>query len=582
MTVGAYFASRCCRLVVTALALMLTAMNACVPYDPPFDRTLEPLLDRSARPISTAGGSIGLPDHTPVEDAARLLDEQAGDSEWTKGPDGTIELSVDALRSQVLRQTLELRVVDLDVEIASATLNAERAKFDAAFVAQVDLLDAEPPLGNSSLVAVSSSNPALSGASASLTELEQSREQFAASFGLDVPLVTGGKVSLRQALEIDDKSALGLSSTEDRAQTSISISQPLLRNAGTAVNTASIRLASLDLGAVQARTRLAAIRVLAAAEKAYWRVYAAERVLTVRREQLELATENLAQIQRLIDAGDVAPLERFSAELAVAQQIEALVVAETGLRLQTRELSRMLNRPDLSIEDPAAIRPVSEPLLARYDLDRPALIRRALDERLELLELELQLAADAVQIDVARNQTLPVFALEFEYGLADRRGTLASAFSDTFDFENATASVGLGAVIPLTNDAAEARATRAVLNRIRRLATRELRQQAIVQEVSDAADILEQNWQRILASRQSVIAAAASYQVERDLFARGLRSAQDVLIALSQLGDTRQREIAAVVAYQIAQIDLAFATGVLLGYTGTELQTDPSEGASPP
>jgi len=50
---------------------------------------------------------------------------------------------------------------------------------------------------------------------------------------------------------------------------------------------------------------------------------------------------------------------------------------------------------------------------------------------------------------------------------------------------------------------------------------------------------------------------------------------REVLEVLTQLGDAQIREVKAIVAYQAAQIDLAFATGTLLGYAGLDLTPVP-------
>ena len=41
----------------------------------------------------------------------------------------------------------------------------------------------------------------------------------------------------------------------------------------------------------------------------------------------------------------------------------------------------------------------------------------------------------------------------------------------------------------------------------------------------------------------------------------------EVLEGLTRLGEAQIREVKAIVDYQVAQIDLAFATGTLLGYS---------------
>jgi hypothetical protein len=61
----------------------------------------------------------------------------------------------------------------------------------------------------------------------------------------------------------------------------------------------------------------------------------------------------------------------------------------------------------------------------------------------------------------------------------------------------------------------------------------------------------------------------------------GRSTSTDVLDADTNLADARLTEIQAVVEYQIAQIDLAVATGTLLGQARVDwTPVDPREGAS--
>jgi outer membrane protein len=51
-----------------------------------------------------------------------------------------------------------------------------------------------------------------------------------------------------------------------------------------------------------------------------------------------------------------------------------------------------------------------------------------------------------------------------------------------------------------------------------------------------------------------------------------LRTSTDVLDAQTRLANAQSAEIAAITDYQIAQIDIAFATGTLLGRAGVAWQ----------
>jgi outer membrane protein TolC len=77
---------------------------------------------------------------------------------------------------------------------------------------------------------------------------------------------------------------------------------------------------------------------------------------------------------------------------------------------------------------------------------------------------------------------------------------------------------------------------------------------------------VELNWLRILAARQTTIAAAKAYQAEVRLFERGQRTSTDVLIAAGLIADAQLAEIDALAQYQNGKVDLAVATGTMLGY----------------
>lgn len=518
-------------------------------------------------------GPDGLPeteDDLTTEAARAIWDERNPDAAERDSVGRT--LSVADLRLLVLQRNLDLEVVAFDPAIAAQRLGAEQAKFDATLFFGAQFQDQNLSNGKSTPFDISSPNPVLNGEQGFLTGSETERDLYEIEVGAKVPLPTGGEIKFGQVFLNDDKDTDFGASTEDRSRLKFSLTQNLLRNAGIDVNTASIRIADYGKRATEAKTKLTAIRILANAEKAYWKLWGAREVVRIREEQFELATDNVALIEFRIDRGVSAELERFSANLAVVKQLQKLREAEVGVRLDERKVRLSVNEADLtapSADD--SFLPVTEPQLLRFDLDPGDLVQQALRNRMDLLELELKLAADAVNIDFAENQTLPVFAFDFDYELSQRGATTTSAFGDAFDRDDQTIGVGFRAEIPATNRRALAKYAEALAVRGRRLAKRSARVLKIQGETLDALDRLNFGWNLVLLARQGVIAATANYDAEIQRLTTGASSSQDVLIALQLLGDARADEVKAVVSYQLAQIDLAFATGTLLGYSGTEL-----------
>jgi outer membrane protein len=315
-----------------------------------------------------------------------------------------------------------------------------------------------------------------------------------------------------------------------------------------------------------ALTKLEAIRILANADRAYWRLYAAQRELDVRIKQYELAMTQLEQARRRVEARMFPKIEITRAESGVAQSLEAIIVADTLVRQRERDLKRILNRPDLPLQGPTPLLLDTQPTPFGLELDPAALIETSLAARMEMLELELQLAIDASTIDLQRNAALPLIALDYSYGLNGLGGSYGDVWEQFSDRSFADWSLALRAEVPIGNEAAKARVHGAILTRLQRLATKEQRIAAITQEVLDALDALRQNWQRILAARQEVILNGRTYEAEVRQFEVGERTSTDVLDAATRLANSQSGEISALVDYQIALIDLAFATGSLLGH----------------
>jgi len=226
--------------------------------------------------------------------------------------------------------------------------------------------------------------------------------------------------------------------------------------------------------------------------------------------------------------------------------------------------------------------PTTRPTLVSFDFDRDQLVKQAQAQRLELLELELKLAADLTKVDYLRNQTLPLFMLDYSYASLGRNtNSFESAIGQAFSGDYSDWSVGLRMEYPIGNEQRLARLERAVNERLQRLTTRQLRELTVQREIYDALDTLQQNWQRIVAARQNVLVAGINYDAELKQFNEGLRTMTEVLETLTRLGDAQVREIRAVTDYQIALIDLSFATGTLLGYSRVDFEGIPRTPPSP-
>jgi len=492
-------------------------------------------------------GTLTLSDYTAPGDEdvtyRRLADDPLSD------PYANLEqldVSIEQCRAWTIENNLDLQVSLIDPTIQRERQSEEEAKFESTFFIDTNYFDQDAPTS---------------------TELEGSQADFFdLTPGVSIPLRSGGTAVV--SLPTNRTETNNQFSTLNPAYTTdlrFAITQPLLRGAGRRANTHSIRIQALESQIAEARAKLEIIRTLSEVERAYWIYYAAKEALAVTQQQYELAIEQLERARRRVRAQVAPEVEIVRAEDGVASRLEDIIQADNAARQAQRNLKRIINVPGLEIGTPIVLDLASPPDPFNYKLDPERLAVDAVANRMEMLELELRLAQDYSQIDFARNQALPLFVLDYSYTV----NGLGSSYNQAFDTlrENRFEDWSIGARFEalLGNEARESRVHQAILTRLQRLASRAARELSIRQEVFNAVDGLESGWQRILAARQSVALAERLLRAEQNQFDVGARTSTDVLDAATNLADAQVAAIRAVTDYQIAQVDLAFATGTLLG-----------------
>jgi len=483
------------------------------------------------------------------------LELQKAEAEENTPPDANepppqeLMLNLEECRALTLENNLDLKVQLISPAIAAEQVGEAEAAFEAAFTTNMIYSKTDTPQASY------------------LDEISGTKTSYLYNaLGVQVPLRTGGTVRFDMAdNRLETGSPFSTFDPSYGSDSSLSISQPLLRGAGNRTNTHAIRIAEYERQITDARTKLEVIRVIAAVDRVYWRLYAARKELEVRKKQYDLAKALNEQAHRFVEAGDKSQVEIIRTEAGVAQQLEAIIVAENNLRDRQREFKRTLNKTGLDMQTPTILIPTTEPVPVRYELEKQRLVSIAFENRMEMLELELQIAEDISSIDYMHNQSLPLVTMDYRYnvnGLGDSRG---NSFDLLFNKRFEDHRVGLSLLVPLGNEAAKSRLRQAFYQRKQRLATRNNRQALIEFEVLNAIDQLEANWQRILASRQSAILDGRLFEAEKRQFELGLRTSTDVLQAQTNFANAQSSEIQALAEYQIALVDLSYATGTLLG-----------------
>jgi len=523
-----------CQWLVSALALLaLAGCPAPTLKENPKVETLTMGLDT----IDTVQPK-DLSDSPPVsvEQATAEVTEQIGEPNELIP---VIELTLEQVRAATLANNLDLKIDLIDPAIAQRAVDIERAKFETTFYGS----------------AVYSTSETKEGISSTSNEYDM---------GIESPLHTGGSIAVGLPFgefDSDDSDSMA------DAAISVSFIQSLLRGGGTDINTHSIRIAGYQKHAVDAQTKQTAIYLLATADIAYWRLYMACRELDIRREQYKLAQDQLNHARLKVASGSSPRIEIVRAEAGLSSRIEALINAETTVQNRQLDLQRIMNQEDIPLNANIKITPKTEPNPLGLDIDEEKLVGIALGNRMETVRLELQLAIDELDVELAHNAMLPDLKFNYSYTTQTQAGDAGHALGDFGDKNSDYHSIGLSASIPLGNQAAKMRVERAKLQQLQDQASYARLRQMIQQEVYNTVRALRNSWRRILAAEKSVDAAYRDYKVEQSQFQLGRSRSTDVLYSATGLADAQLSRIRALTEYEIAQIYLAQATGTLLGYS---------------
>jgi outer membrane protein TolC len=456
-----------------------------------------------------------------------------------------VELTLAQVRAAALENNLDLKLKLIDPSLAQLALDEERAKFESLFFGSVGYNRTEA-LGT--------------GTRSSTTSYDA---------GITSPLHTGGSVTA--SVPFSDYESEDFEGVSDAA-VSVSFIQSLLKGAGKRINTHSIRIAGHQKHITDAWTKASVINILAWVDTTYWRLFAAHRELSVRREQYKLAQDQLKHAKDKVAAGAAPENEIVRAEAGLGRRLENVINAETTLRNLERNLKQIMNRDDMPVDSDTGIIAVTEPNPLGLELDEGEMAEAAVKNRMETIQLELSLAIEQLNIELARNAILPDIRFGYSYTTRTESGSIGRALGHLAGNSFPDHSISLSAAIPIGNKVAKARLERARLVRLRTLTAREQLQQEIRQQAHEAVNNLRQNWRRILAAEQAVTAAYRAYEVEQSYFQIGFRTSTEVLHSAEYLADAQSGKIRAFVDYEIAKVNLARTTGTLLGYGRIQLE----------
>ena len=309
---------------------------------------------------------------------------------------------------------------------------------------------------------------------------------------------------------------------------SYSFSQPLLRGFGVRVNTAPIVIAENNLENSRIAFEQQVMDLVLSATNTYWDlVYAAE-TIRVQENALALAGLTLADNERRVDIGTMAPIDLNQSRLSVAQQELSLLSARNSRRQVEDNVKTMITR----VADPGLVLVSLNPtdsIVNRLSREIEILpvaeaIQLAYRTRPDMRQFQLDMENAELNMLTAGNNLLPNLNLNVRYNHSGTAGTqiirdgLGGAITDVipggftdywgnlFSFDQKGYNIGFSLNIPLGNRASRLAYERQVINN-RQLESRGQQMlQSIAQSVRNA-------YEQVMLARQQVVIAEQAYQL---------------------------------------------------------------------
>jgi outer membrane protein TolC len=469
------------------------------------------------------------------------------------------DISLVECRSLTLTKNLDLQADFISPQIAQQQVLAQQAKFESTF--------------NLSVNDTRTVSPNFYGGQSTSTYVSDS---LTVTPSLAIPLQSGGTVSLDWSLltNVYDSGDQGGTGSSAQTQVSLTLQQPLLRNAWMDYNEASIVLAQVGEGSAAATTQLAVINALVDTENLYWGLYLAWERLQVQLEIYKRTKSILADSREMVERNQGSISSVYNFEVSLASSVISVIDAERDLKLASRALKSKMQDPAISLDSSHALRPTSKPVLIAFDFNRDKLVSLAMANRADLLQMELDQVSDAVNVLMAENQMLPDLSIIAGYslnGISAQNQSINTATQNLYDDRSPNGwQIGLTASVPLGNEAAIAAYQSALLMRLQSIADIRSQEILVTREVLDAVDRLNAGWELILTSRYKVAAAQRNVDAMSTLFQLGERTSSDVANAIFLLSEAKIQNAQSEATYQINLAALAKSAGCLMGHAGIE------------
>jgi outer membrane protein TolC len=462
----------------------------------------------------------------------------------------TISLADAAL--QALKHNLDISISRQTKESRQADITIEQAKFDPTLSVNGQYNRAVSPLNR----------PVFGATGGNLTGIS-TFDQRNQSVTLDATtnLLTGGNIDLNYSPSrtgVNQNLASGfLFNPSYTGGLALTLTQPLLRNAGIDVTKTFIHVAQNNAIVEEHVFRDRVLTVLATVEQTYWEVVFANENLKVAEAALKAAQELLASNRAKAKAGIMSIVDVLQAEAAVASRVEQVLVADKTIRDQEDQLRRLLNPAEEDLREDVRLTPLDHPTVTLEPISLQEAIDTAIEQRPEIVQAKKNMESSDLNTQFSKNQLLPTLSFQGTMGLAGLGKDYGDSVNRNLSGDYYNYGAGLVLSYPLGNRSAWSTYSKRQLEAKNAEASLVSVRQQIIVGVREAVRRVQTDFKRIETTRSARIMAEKQLQAEQERLKVGLSTTRFVLDFQRDLATAQGNELRATVDYNKALSNFA-------------------------
>jgi outer membrane protein TolC len=475
----------------------------------------------------------------------------------TGGPVALQDLLVAALNAN-----LELQAKRIDPQIQQFRVTGALGAFDPAFAIGAVSSSIIQPQNQKDFLAT--------GSVARIYEDETLRFEA----GFTGKIQTGLTYTLSSSSERSDntfnRQVTSLYHPEYTTKTTLGITQPLLRDFGSAATLAEVRLNKSALLVSNYELSATVIKIMANVLNAYYEMVFGQENILVKQQSVALAENLVHETGRRVEEGKMGRLDVIQAGVRLSEAKEELLLAENFL-VQRRNTLRELTREKFDLDEPNWLVDGSYLSHTAPKIDRNRLLALLFERNPSFLAGIEQARSEDIRIAYAKNQSWLRVDLKASLGENGLSNYWGSAYRDGHS-RDADWSAGLIVNIPITGRTERARLGEAKSRKVQALLNVKRNELLLLSAFDTAMHDIASVQERVALVQESAKLAASALEAEEKRLATGLTTSYNVGVVQKDLSTARSREQATFVDLNKAVIQLYALVGILPDEMKTEIK----------